>query len=429
MADEPKWDDIFSSTPTEDNQAADRFPLGDPRESGSGQAPQSRRELREAGSRGGAGGGRTSRERVDEHGIRLSPRRRRSFAWLWILLAFLIVIAGASTAVYINFGPQIRHVLGIEPPNDYTGTGTGSVTVTIAKGQIGADVAKTLAADGVTMTSKAFYDLLVKQVPQVTFTPGSYHLKHHMSAAAALKALVDPANKVSNQVVIPEGLTVKQIIVKLAALSSVTGVTADQLTAAAADYKSFGLPAAAPNLEGYLFPATYTLQPNETAHQILQTFVTEMFRHLDADGVPVASRHQILTLAALTQKEGGSSTDFLKVARVWDNRIAAGMDLQSDATVSYGAGSTSINTTVAQRADKSNPYNTYAHAGPPIGPISNPGDAAITATLHPAVGTWMYFVVVNCSTGETAFSTTFAQHQAAVAQLGTWLKANPGGCN
>jgi UPF0755 protein len=134
----------------------------------------------------------------------------------------------------------------------------------------------------------------------------------------------------------------------------------------------------------------------------------------------------VLTLAALTQKEGGSTEDFYKVARVWDNRIAQGMKLQSDATVSYGSGGTTISTTEAERADKSNPYNTYANPGLPIGPISNPGAKAIDATLHPADGPWLYFVLVNGETGETAFSTTAAEHNAAVKKWQAWLRAHPG---
>ncbi len=320
-------------------------------------------------------------------------------------------------------------MLGIQAPIDYTGTGTGKVIITIKNGQLGSDVATTLHKAGVTMTYSAFYDLLVKQKTPVNFEPGTYALKSHMSAKAALAALKDPKNKVETRVVLPEGITVKQVITKLAALSQSTGVTEAQLQAAAADYKTYGLPAEAPSLEGYLFPATYNLDPGLTAHQILQLFVNTMFQHLKAAGVAPADYHKTLTLAGLTQKEGGSSADFYKVARVWDNRIAKGMNLQSDATVAYGAGSTSIETTPAQRADKSNLYNTYANPGLPIGPISNPGDKAIDATLHPADGTWLYFVVVNCKTGETAFSDTIAQQNAANAQLGQWLKANPGGCN
>ena len=426
MADEPTWDDIFSSQPP---------PTG--ADASSGAAPRSRREARaQAAPSRRAGRERSERpsrgvrsQRVDEYGLVPRKKPRRNLTWLWVLLSIVVVLGVVSTAVWINFQPQIQKVLGIQAPIDYTGGGMGKVIVTIENGQIGGDVAKTLATKGVTKSSTVFYKLLLLQDPQVTFHPGSYQLKNHMSAKAALAALVDPANKVSTRVSFPEGITVKGVIAKLANLSESTGVSQAQLEAAAADYKSFGLPTAAPSLEGYLFPATYSLEPGQSAHQIFQVFVTERFKRLDAAGVAPADRHHVLTLAALTQKEGGPVADFPKVARVWENRISQGMNLQSDATVAYGAGSSSIETTSAQRADKSNPYNTYANSGLPIGPISNPGDRAIDATLHPTEGSWLYFVVVNCSTGETAFSDTFVQHQAANAQLGAWLKANPGGCD
>jgi UPF0755 protein len=360
---------------------------------------------------------------VDDHGL---PPRRRRLTWLWVLLGIVVLFGGATAAVVVTFGPQIRQVFASAEPVDYTGSGTGKVVVTITNGQIGSDVAKTLASAGVTKTYTAFYKLLLKQDPQVEFHPGSYQLKKQMSAKSALAALGDPQNKVSTQLVLPEGITVKGVLKRLADLSESTGISKEQLEAAAADYTSYGLPAEAPSLEGYLFPATYSIEPGQTAHAVLQTLVTTMFQHLDADAVPPADRHKILTLAALTQKEGGSSADFLKVARVWDNRIAAGMALQSDATVSYGSGGTTISTTDAERADASNPYNTYAHTGLPIGPISNPGDAAIKATLNPADGTWLFFVLVNGETGETVFSTTLAEHNAAVKQWQAWLRAHPG---
>ena len=414
MADEPSWDEIFSSQPPPTGAGVP--PAATP-------TPKSRREARERSN------GKRRSERVDEHGLVPRKKPRRSLAWLWVLLSIVVVLGAASAAVWFNFQPQIEKVLGIEAPNDYTGGGTGKVVVTIENNQIGGDVAKTLAAQGVTRSSTAFYKLLLVQDPQVTFHPGSYQLKNHMSARAALAALMDPVNRVSTRLSVPEGTTVKGIIARLGKLSESTGVSQAQLEAAAADYKSFGLPAEAPSLEGYLFPATYTIEPGKSAKQILQTFVIEMFKRLDSAGVAPADRHRVLTLAALTQKEGGPAADFPKVARVWENRIAKGMKLQSDATVAYGAGLTSINTTSAQRADVNNPYNTYANPGLPVGPISNPGDQAISATLKPTAGNWLYFVVVNCSTGETAFSDTFAQQQAATAQLGAWLKANPGGCD
>lgn len=413
VANEPSWDEIFASQPGGQAPSAD-----------DGSAPQSRRELREAAARD-EGSRRRSRPRDPGRG-RDPGKRKRRLTWLWVLLSIIVVVAVGASYVWFNFQPQIKHVLGIEEPNDFTGSGTGQVIVTVKNGQIGEDVAHTLADAGVTKTFTAFYDLLLKQSPQVSFHPGSYSLKKEMSAKAALKAIQDPKNKVVTRVVLPEGITVKGVISRLAAVSQATGITSEQLTAAAADYKSYGLPAEAPSLEGYLFPDTYSLDPGITAHQLFQVMVDAMFKRLDADGVAPADRHRVLTLAALTQKEGGSTADFYKVARVWDNRIAQGMNLQSDATVSYGVGGTTISTTPAERADKSNPYNTYANPGLPIGPISNPGQAAIDATLHPADGPWLYFVLVNGETGETAFSTTLAEHNAAVKQWQTWLRAHPG---
>jgi UPF0755 protein len=115
------------------------------------------------------------------------------------------------------------------------------------------------------------------------------------------------------------------------------------------------------------------------------------------------------------------------VSRVFLNRLAIGMLLQSDATVAYGTGHTNtVTTTNAERADASNPYNTYVHPGLPPGPISNPGDLAINAALHPADGPWLYFVTWNLKTGETIFSTTIAEHNAAVAKWQQWMKDNPG---
>ena len=250
--------------------------------------------------------------------------------------------------------------------------------------------------------------------------PGTYRLAHHMSAAAALAALQDPAHRVVADVAIPEGSTVKQI---LATTAAATGIPLAELQAAAKDYPSLGVPASAPSLEGYLFPATYQFQPGTSATTILRTMVKRMYQALDADGVAPADRQKVLTLAGLVQKEG-NGTDDAKVARVFLNRIAKHMMLQSDATVSYGAGGTTVVPTTKQYASN-NPYNTYKHYGLPPGPISNPGDVAIKAALHPAKGSWLFFVTVNLETGETVFSTTDAQHEKARARFEAWLAAHP----
>jgi UPF0755 protein len=313
--------------------------------------------------------------------------------------------------------------MGWELPTDYEGSGNGeAVDVVIKSGDIGEDIAKTLHEAGVTMSSTAFYKLLLSTDPAPTFQPGTYSLQKEMSAAAALAALQDPANHVVSHVLIKEGSTLPNTLKKL---SEGTGIELAEFETASKDLASFGIPAGAPSLEGYLFPATYTFDPGLSAHDILQQLVDRSVKSLDAAGVAPADRHRVLTMAALIQKEGGSVDDFYKVSRVFQNRIDQGMLLQSDATVSYGAGSSSISTTGAQRSDASNPYNTYVHAGLPVGPIGAPGDDAIDAALHPADGPWLYFVLINGETGETAFSKTLSEHNASVKVWQKWLRAHP----
>ena len=220
---------------------------------------------------------------------------------------------------------------------------------------------------------------------------------------------------------IVEGKTLPQV---LQALADGTEIPLADFEAAAADYVNLGVPANAPSLEGYLFPATYTFEPSQTAHDILAQMVTTMYQKLDEAGVAVEDRHEVLTMAALIQKESGP-LDMAKVSRVFWNRIDQGMLLQSDATVRYGAGGTSILTTGAERSDASNIYNTYVHPGLPAGPISAPGVEAITAALNPIDGPWLYFVLVNGETGESQFSSTLAEHNEGVKKWQAWLREHP----
>jgi UPF0755 protein len=411
VSNEPSWDDIFTSQP-----GASSTP-------GTQSAPLTRRELREAEERAAAKPGKKRSLYDTGGGTTPPPKKKRRLGWLWALLAVLVIGAGGSFAAWSLFEPQIRELLGWQLPTDYEGTGNGTeVEVVVKAGDYGLDIARTLSAAGVTLTTDAFYQLLLPMNPQPNFLPGTYTLQKEMSAQAALDALLDPANRVVSHVLIKEGVKLPTVLQELA---DGTGVSLEEFETAAADLASFGVPAQAPSLEGYLFPATYTFDPGLSAHDILAQMVARCFQSLDAQGVAVDDRHRVLTLAALIQKEGGSTEDFYKVSRVFTNRIDIGMLLQSDATVSYGSGGTSISTTAAERADASNPYNTYVHPGLPIGPIGAPGDAAIDAALHPVDGPWLYFVLINGETGETAFSETLAQHNAAVKVWQAWLRDHP----
>lgn len=363
-----------------------------------------------------------------ETGLRpRAPKKRRGRAGIGCLIV-LLVLAGIGTAGYFLLqGPIQQLMSAVAGPEDYEGQGTGEVIVMIHDGDIGSDIATTLHAEGVTKSFDAFYELLLKQASTHVFQPGAYKLAKGMSAQAALDALIDPANKLEQTVAVPEG-TVAADVLQL--VSEGTDIAIEDLQAAAADVASFGLPAEATTLEGFLFPATYVFTPGISAHDALQTMVDRQFQALDSAGVAPADRWKTIVLASLVQKEAGLRDDYYKVSRVFLNRLdpalwESGL-LQSDATVAYGTGNTHrVSTTDAEREDAANAYSTYVHPGLPVGPISNPGDLAIDAALHPADGPWLFFVTWNLDTGETIFSSTVEEHDAAVAKWLDWMDEHP----
>lgn len=341
---------------------------------------------------------------------------------LSVLLALLLALGGAGLYLWGQYGDRISLALGWTT-NDYEGEGHGEVIVTITSGDIGEDVAKTLADADVVKTSQAFYELLLEQDPAVDFQVGSYRLKLEMSSQAALDALQDPENKVELTVAIPEGVSAMSALERA---SEVTGIPMSDFEAAVADPSAYGVPAGFPSIEGFLFPATYVFEPDDTAETIVQKMVDRMRQALEEHGVADADALRVLTLASIVQKESGNTEDMPKISRVFLNRIDTGMHLQSDATVSYGTGNpdNTVWTSDDERADASNKYNTYANPGLPIGPIGLPGDAAIDAALHPADGAWLFFTAVDLENGVTAFADDEAGHQANVEQLHEWCAAH-----
>ncbi|GMA85142.1 hypothetical protein GCM10025868_03920 [Angustibacter aerolatus] len=162
------------------------------------------------------------------------------------------------------------------------------------------------------------------------------------------------------------------------------------------------------------------MAPDATATEQAKMLVARTTKVLDDLDVPEDERQTLLTKASIVQAEGGSERDFGKIATVIERRLANdlqnGGKAQFDSTVAYGTGRGGVFTTAAERADTKNLYNTYARAGLPVGPIGNPGEAAIKAVLDPTPGPWTYFTVVNLDTGETKFTTSYQQHLGYVQQ-------------
>jgi UPF0755 protein len=343
---------------------------------------------------------------------------KRALIALIVTLGLLGGLVAAGAFLWSEFGDRVSLALGWTS-DDYAGDGAGEVLVTITSGEIGEDIAASLAKANVVKTSAAFYRLLLEQDPAVEFQPGTYRLRLEMSSVAALSALQDPANRMELTVTIPEGTRVNRAF---ELVSGVTDIPLDDFTAANADPQRFGLPAEAVSLEGYLFPATYAFVPGDTADTVVQTMIARMQQALAEHAVPAGDEYRVLTLASVIQLEAGSNPeDYPKIARVFLNRLDQGVLLQSDATVAYGTGNTqTVWTTPAERADAGNLWNTYALPGLPVGPIGMPGDVAISAAMNPVDGPWMFFMPINLETGETAYAVTGEEHEVNVQRLAEW---------
>jgi UPF0755 protein len=174
----------------------------------------------------------------------------------------------------------------------------------------------------------------------------------------------------------------------------------------------------AESFEGYLFPDTYFFPKDTTAEAIVTTLVSGFQRimtdrRLERTRQLGFSLHEVVTLAAMIEKETGAAEERPIISSVFHNRLKRGMRLESDPTVIYGIEDFDGNITRKHLAEKT-PYNTYRIKGLPAGPIANPGEAAIEAALYPAETDYLYFVAKKDGTHQ--FSTNITDHNRAVVK-------------
>ena len=355
---------------------------------------------------GGAGGG------GDWDGGRDGPRRRSTARRLAPWIALLVIL----TPIIVG-GLYVYHIYENKyHPADYSGTGTGSVTVQVNSGDTAFSLGPRLQSLGVVASARAF-ELAAEHTTSATSTSpgleaGFYKLHMHMQASLAWAALLNPKDRVQLTVTIPEGKRASQVA---AILAKETSIPASQFQAVLSNPAQLGLPSYAKGkAEGYLFPATYTIQPNETAAQILKAMVARF--DVEAQQINIASAargvgltsQELITEASMVQAEGGTVSDYPKIARVIINRLKIGMKLQFDSVLLYGLNAYGINVT-DQQINTPGPYNDFEHSGLPPGPICNPGNLAIQAILHPTPGNWLYFL--TRTGGASEFSVTPLQGQ------------------
>jgi UPF0755 protein len=301
--------------------------------------------------------------------------------------------------------------IGGSSGQDFQGEGDGSATVVVAKGDSLRQIGKTLADAGVVSDEAAFVDAATADPQAQSIAPGTYTLHQHMSGAAAVTLMLDPASRQVTKLAIPEGWRMDRIVT---AAAKATGLSPDAIKESLSRAGTLGLPKYAEGSpEGFLFPATYEFPPGVTADEVV-TAMLKRFNQAAADvdlaaAAKAAGRTplEIVTVASILEIEGAPG-DYDQVARVLYNRLDAGMRLQLDSTVNYALGLASLKLTAAQLKTDS-PYNTYLVKGLPPGPINSPGDAALQAALSPAAGPWLYFVTTDPKTKKTEFATTYDQ--------------------
>ncbi len=307
------------------------------------------------------------------------------------------------------------------PKGDYEGQGTNEVSIEIAPGSSARTVANQLVEAGVIMNSEPFLDEIERR--EATIQAGTWTMRERMSSKAAVEALINPI--APPKITVAEGKQVEEI----KAIMIESGMNADEVDKAIDDKtpKDYGLEIDAPSLEGYLYPATYDLNKQKTAEDIVQEMVDKTETELDELGIESKDANRILTLASLVEKESPGDPEVRsKVARSFLNRISdksqTGGLLQSDATVAYIHGARSDLTTTKKERQSDSPYNTYKKKGLPPGPINSPSKGAVEAALEPADGDWQFFVATNPDTGETKFADNYEDHKKNVEIYRKWLR-------
>lgn len=357
--------------------------------------------------------------RGDRRGRGGKPKKRRSgCACLVVLLVFGGGLGGVG-----YFGYQFyKDRFGTAP--DYAGDGTKeTVTVEIPKGAGGYEIGRRLKEAGVVKSVDAFVSAQGENPKGKTIQAGAYLLKTQMSAESAVEMMLDP--KSQNNVLVKPGernLNVYKTIDEQLELSS--GTTRK---VAEKQYKSLGLPSWANSdkdikdpLEGFLYPGTYPAAKGMKPETVLKEMVSqavEKYEALDlsakAKALKLDNPLQVITVASLVQAEGKTEDDYRKMAEVVYNRLDLANPetyglLQFDSTFNYLKNESNINISESEINSNQDPYNTYTQKGLPPGPIGNPGDDAIKATLNPTDDGWYYFVATD-GVSKTEFAKTHAE--------------------
>lgn len=323
---------------------------------------------------------------------------------LALTILFLLAALGAGAWFYAS----------VQQP--YKGYDATEQFVEIPPGSGPSTMGKRLADAGVVRHAMAFRIAVWMSGAGRRLQAGEYRFDSPMSAMQVVDK-IRRGDVFLKPITFPEGLSLRQ----MSELYESRGFgTAIDFVHAARDTTSVAdLDPKAPNLEGYLFPETYSLRRDTTAKQLVGQMVAafrkmltpELQQHAEARGFSV---RELVTLASLVEKETAKPEERPLVAAVYVNRLKINMALYCDPTVIYALERVGRYTGNITREDLKfdSPYNTYLYPGLPPGPIASPGRASLEAAARPADVPYLYFVSRN--DGSHVFATTLDEHNRNV---------------
>jgi UPF0755 protein len=321
------------------------------------------------------------------------------------ILTTLLMIAASALLSVIFIAASIF--------NHYPSGNPAAAEIRVEQGDSLAVVARKLRAEKLIANERLFLLWARLKRVETKIHLGLYRFETPVPAWEILERLAT-GKGMFHKITIPEGLTVKEIAALLGKMQIadrdkfLAEASAPELLAA------FKLPNR--GIEGYLFPSTYYFTPSTPEKNIVLA-MAEQFRKVSApvleraNGGRGLTRHEVITLASIIEKETGLESERALISAVFHNRLKLSMPLQSDPTVIYGLKDFQGNLTRQNLQDPS-PYNTYRVPGLPPGPICNPGLSSIKAALEPADVSYLYFVSKN--DGSHHFSDSLEAHNQAV---------------
>ncbi len=317
-----------------------------------------------------------------------------------LLLGPLLGIIGGSLKVY--------HSIAIW---EYTGP---EKVFVIKPGEGFAKINHHLAKEDLINSSKLFYRYNKIKGSMGSFKAGNYIIKPGTNMLQVIDILTTGKGQTVS-VTIPEGKNLYQVADILESQKITSKDDFIKLSKDPDFVSSLGIPAS--RLEGYLYPETYHFAKNTPAKTVIKTMVN-VFNDKTSEvdfSKSNLSKHSVIILASVVEKETGASFERPQIAGVFHNRLKKKMRLQSDPTTIYGIWENYNGNLRKKHLLEKTPYNTYKIPALPAGPISNPGLESIKAVLNPASHKFLYFVSKN--DGTHIFSETYKQHRNAVNEF------------